>query len=64
MPRKYEPTHEVEYERWGGGEYHHARMRESRNGEWVPLKVFEDEMKRLSCQIKRLKQQLKGEFDD
>jgi hypothetical protein len=59
MPRKYNPIHKVEYGYWQGDtDYHYAEMEEQKNGEWVPLKVFEDETNRLNAVILRLKKQL------
>ena len=58
MPRKYEPTIKTEYSPWGGSDYSYAEMQEDKNGEWIPLKVFEDEQRRLNSMIEKLKKQL------
>jgi hypothetical protein len=35
-----------------------ATMQESKEGTWVPLKVFKDEVTRLTAQIQRLQSKL------
>lgn len=52
MPRKYEPI--IAYEYIWGDAYRFADMRESRYGQWVPLRVYLDETARLRKQIERL----------
>jgi len=61
MARKYNPVHEVDYD-WGETR-HYARMQESKHGQWIPLKVFEDEQARLNAMILKLKKQLNKKLD-
>jgi hypothetical protein len=59
MPRKYKPviTRDNPY---GDLDFMNlsATMQESKEGTWVPLKVFKDEVTRLTAQIQRLQSKL------
>jgi hypothetical protein len=59
MPRKYNPSVKTDYAQsdWDI-DYTYATMEESKYGEWVPLKVFEDETNRLNTIIDKLKIEL------
>jgi hypothetical protein len=63
MPRKYNPVVKTEYEHWCDSAFHSAEMQKDKNGQWVPLKVFEDEYARLNAMILKLKKQLNEKFD-
>lgn len=64
MPRKYTPVHKIEYDGWcSSDDFHYAEMEEDKNGQWVPLKVFEDETSRLNAAIIRLKKQLNNQYN-
>jgi hypothetical protein len=63
MPRKYNPVVTTEYQRWEEEPYVYAEMQEDKYGQWVPLKVFEDEYARLNAMILKLKKQLNEKFD-
>lgn len=60
MPRRYQPVHKVDY--YWGEEYHTAEMEESKYGEWIPLKVYTDEINRLNAVILKLKKQLNNQY--
>jgi hypothetical protein len=64
MPRKYKPVVKTEYSyRDSTWDEHYARMEEDRYGQWVPLKVFEDEQARLNAMILKLKKQLNKSYN-
>ncbi len=63
MPRKYNPVVKTEYENWTDYAFHSAKMEEDKNGQWVPLKVFENEYARLNAMIIKLKKQLNKQYD-
>lgn len=55
MVRRYEPVHKTEYGRYDDFDFHYAEMKEAKEGNWVKLKTFKDEQKRLQSEIDRLK---------
>ena len=56
MPRKYEPYTYLsnQYSDWTYANTEVA-MKESKHGQWIPLKVYNDETARLRAQVERLK---------
>ena len=64
MPRKYKPEVDVEYYDYDPTPYCEAVMVESKYGEWVSLKTFEDETARLQATIKRLEAKLRSKLDE
>jgi len=61
MPRKYEPKSVINYQ--CEYDFYEAVMVESKYGEWVSLKTFEDETARLQATIKRLEAKLRSKLD-
>ena len=59
MPRKYTPEVKYKWHLYEPEPDITAEMVESKQGEWVPLKVFEDEQSRLQHEIRRLNNQIR-----